>query len=219
MLRAGEAYYRMTIVGEHVYAMLVTPTTAHGRQARGHCQSSSPTRSVRCAIPSRRSRTASASPIRSTSRFRTSSTPSCSGRSRHRSCRVKHLIFEPDGGAAALPPNLLVMDQASVDAYQARAAAGDDADFDFRGIALARPRPRHQHVRQPPLLRAAAHARRHRRAARTISASARTRPPSASAEGLIPAAADRDCILPLSSWNNPISAKELQTAARHRPQV
>ena len=28
MLRPGEAYYRMTIVGDHVYAMLVTPTSA-----------------------------------------------------------------------------------------------------------------------------------------------------------------------------------------------
>src|SRR5437868_14697754 len=37
-------------------------------------------------------------------------------------------------------------------------------------------------------------------------------PPSASAAELIPAAADRDCILPLSSWANPISAKELETA-------
>jgi CHAT domain-containing protein len=39
-------------------------------------------------------------------------------------------------------------------------------------------------------------------------------PPAASAATLIPAAADRDCILPLSSWAHPISAKELQTAAR-----
>ena len=27
-LRPGEAYYRMTIVGDHVYAMLITPTSA-----------------------------------------------------------------------------------------------------------------------------------------------------------------------------------------------
>ena len=38
-------------------------------------------------------------------------------------------------------------------------------------------------------------------------------PPSASAEGLIPAAADRDCVLPLSSWAHPISAHELQVAS------
>ena len=37
-------------------------------------------------------------------------------------------------------------------------------------------------------------------------------PLDASAARLIPAAADRDCILPLSSWSSPISAKELDTA-------
>ena len=38
-------------------------------------------------------------------------------------------------------------------------------------------------------------------------------PPSARAEGLVPAAADRDCTLPLSIWANPISGKELQVAS------
>jgi hypothetical protein len=33
-----------------------------------------------------------------------------------------------------LPPNLLVMDQASVETYAKRAAAGGDAEFDFRGM-------------------------------------------------------------------------------------
>ena len=37
--------------------------------------------------------------------------------------------------------------------------------------------------------------------------------PSASAQGLVPAAADRDCTLPMSSWAHPISAKELQVAS------
>ena len=40
---------------------------------------------------------------------------------------VKHLIFEPDGAMLRLPANLLVMDQASVDAYKRRSAAGGDA--------------------------------------------------------------------------------------------
>ena len=37
--------------------------------------------------------------------------------------------------------------------------------------------------------------------------------PGSGANGTTPAAADRDCMLPLSSWSHPISAKELQTAA------
>ena len=49
--------------------------------------------------------------------------------------RSTHLIFEPDGAMLRLPPNLLVMDQASVDAYAQRAKGGQDAAYDFRGIA------------------------------------------------------------------------------------
>ena len=41
-----------------------------------------------------------------------------------------------------------------------------------------------------------------------------TPPTGAAAEALVPAAADRDCILPLSSWATPISARELQTAGQ-----
>src|SRR5439155_23919054 len=48
---------------------------------------------------------------------------------------ITHLIFEPDGALLRLPPNLLVMDQASVDTYQQRAKTSDDAAYDFRGIA------------------------------------------------------------------------------------
>ena len=36
---------------------------------------------------------------------------------------VRHLIFEPDGAMLRLPPNLLVMDRAGIDAYAARRAA------------------------------------------------------------------------------------------------
>jgi hypothetical protein len=73
--------------------------------------------------------------------------------------------------------------------------------------------------------RGAVREREARGAARTIAARAaragnreylglgENTPPSAAAAGLIPAAADRDCTLPLSSWSRPISAKELQVAS------
>jgi CHAT domain-containing protein len=124
---------------------------------------------------------------------------------------VTHLIFEPDGALLRLPPNLLVMDQASVDAYQQRAKASDEAAYDFRGIAwLGRdrdistavsPRSFTQLRNAPPSA-----------GRKQYLGLGENSPPAASAAGLIPAAADRDCILPLSSWNQPISAKELETA-------
>ena len=59
---------------------------------------------------------------------------------------ITHLVFEPDGAMLRLPPNLLVMDQASVDAYKQRAAAGGDAEYRLPRNSLVRSRSRHQHI-------------------------------------------------------------------------
>jgi len=125
--------------------------------------------------------------------------------------QVKHLIFEPDGAMLRLPPNLLVMDQASVDAYKQRAAAGGDAEFDFRGVRWF---GRDRDISTSVSPRAFAELRNARPSAapKDYLGLGENTPPSASA-AVIPATADRDCILPLSSWANPISPKELQTAA------
>jgi CHAT domain-containing protein len=48
---------------------------------------------------------------------------------------VKHLIFEPDGAMLRLPANVLVEEEAGVVAYKKRAEEDVDAAFDFRGIA------------------------------------------------------------------------------------
>ena len=124
---------------------------------------------------------------------------------------VKHLIFEPDGAMLRLPPNLLVMDQASVDAYKKRAAAGRRRRVRLPRDRLVRARPRHQTSVSP---RSFADLRTARPSAapRDYLGFGENTPPSGSA-AMIPAAADRDCILPFSSWTHPISAKELQIAA------
>ena len=80
---------------------------------------------------------------------------------------------------------------------------------------LARPRPRHQHRRQPALVRAAAQLRRRRPGAGNISALAQNTPPSASAAGRSRRPADRDCILPLSSWSAP-DLGQASSKSRHR---
>ena len=46
---------------------------------------------------------------------------------------VRHLVFEPDGAMLRLPVDILVTDQASVDRYAARVAAGGD-EYDFTGV-------------------------------------------------------------------------------------
>lgn len=47
--------------------------------------------------------------------------------------RAKHIVFEPDGALLKLPINLLVTDDASVAAYQARMKVKDADEYDFRG--------------------------------------------------------------------------------------
>ena len=88
-----------------------------------------------CARRSRASSAASSSPIRSTSGSPINCSASCSRPVAAELGGVTHLIFEPDGAMLRLPPNILVMDEASVAAYRARVAASRDNEFDFRGTA------------------------------------------------------------------------------------
>jgi len=128
---------------------------------------------------------------------------------------VRHLVFEPDGALLRLPPNLLVMDEAGIGAYQARAADPEDDGFDFRGVEwLGRQRDISTAV-----------------SARAFSDGRRAPPSDARAEYLgfgqnepassyFSAAGTRgvaprtDCSWPLPAWNRPIAADELFTARR-----
>jgi CHAT domain-containing protein len=47
--------------------------------------------------------------------------------------KVRHIVFEPDGALLKLPINLLVTDDASVAAYQARQTQAGSDEYDFRG--------------------------------------------------------------------------------------
>ena len=209
-LNRGEAYYRMTAAGDNVYAMLVTPTTARAAKLQVTAkQLGEQVSALRDTISTTENGKRVTYPFDVAlshqlyaelfGPFAASVIP------------ITHLIFEPDGALLRLPPNLLVMDQASVDAYQARAKTSDAAAYDFRGIAwLGRDRDISTSV--SPRSFAQLRIARPSSGRKTYLGLGENSPPSASAAGLIPAAADRDCILPLASWNNPISAKELETA-------
>lgn len=209
VLRSGEAYYRLTIVNNHVYAMLITPTSARAvklettaKQLDAQVTALRDTISVvengeRITYPfdvalSRQLYKELLGPF-------DAAMPS-----------IKHLIFEPDGAMLRLPINLLVTDDASVAAYTERAKGGEEASYDFRGVAWL---GRNRDISTAVSPRSFAQLR-------SVPASAGSKeylglgqntPPSAAA--VIPAAADRDCILPLSSWNQPISPRELEVAS------
>ncbi|HEY6049417.1 MAG TPA: CHAT domain-containing protein, partial [Sphingomicrobium sp.] len=105
-LRAGEAYYRMTIVGDHVYAMLVTPTAARAVKLEATAkQLDDQVSSLRDTI----SRVENGE--RHTDPFDVALSHQLYGELfgpfAADVAGIKHLIFEPDGAMLRLPPNLL----------------------------------------------------------------------------------------------------------------
>ena len=210
-LRAGEAYYRMTVVGDSVYAMLVTPDRARATKlaitAKQLDQNVDALRETISTIDNGQRTTFAFDVGLSHQIYKDLFAPFAAEVG-----KATHVIVEPDGGMLRLPANLLVMDQASVEAYTKRAAAGGEAEFDFRGISwLGRDRDISTAVspRSFAQLRLAPPSAGLKQ---YLGLGENTPPNEASAGALLPAAADRDCILPLSSWATPISAKELRTA-------
>jgi CHAT domain-containing protein len=127
---------------------------------------------------------------------------------------VKHLIFEPDGAMLRLPANLLVEEEASVLAYQARAKEDVDAAFDFRGVAwMGRQREistalsasAFRDVRRIPPSQARFNYIGFGENA-PLDAAALSRPSVRSAT------AGEGCSWSEMTWNQPISAKELLLA-------
>jgi CHAT domain-containing protein len=210
-LRDGEGYFRMTIVGDHTYAMLVTPTAARalkleitGKQLDEQVDALRETIST---VEGGQRITYAFDVGLSHQLYNELFAPFGAD-----IAGIKHLIFEPDGGMLRLPPNLLVMDQASVDTYQKRAAAGGDAEFDFRGVKwFGRDRDMSTAVspRSFAELRAAPPAA----GSKLYLGIGENSPPHANGASVVPAAADRDCVLPLSTWTNPISDRELKAAS------
>ena len=211
VLRPGEAYYRMTTVGERIYAILVTPASA--RAAKLDVTASQLADQVKAL---RETISTVENGQRTTFAFDVGLSHQLYGELfapfASEIAAAKHLVFEPDGAMLRLPPNLLVMDQASVDAYDKRAALSDEAAFDFRGISwLGRdrdistsvsPRSFAQLRKAPPSA-----------GKKEYLGLGQNALPTPADAALVPAAADRDCSLPIGNWSHPISAKELQVAS------
>ena len=211
VLRPGEAYYRMTIVGDRVYATIVSPAAAHAVKlevtAKQLDDQVAALRDTISKVENGKRTTYPFDVAMAHQLYNELFGPFDRGIP-----GVTHLIFEPDGAMLRLPISLLVMDQASVDAYQQRAKGGGDAAYDFRGIRwLGRDRDISTAV--SPRSFAQLRSARPSAGRREYLGLGQNTPPTASAAGEVPATADRDCLLPLSSWNHPISAKELETAA------
>ena len=210
LLRDGEAYYKMTVVGDRVYALFATPKTARAIRIEGTAKE------LETAVDAlRETISVEEGGKRVTYAFDV-------GLARNLFVQlfqpfqadlasVRHLVFEPDGAMLRLPPNLLLMNDTGLDAYRKRAAAGGDAEFDFSGLQwLGRDRDistsvsarSFNEVRSAP---PAAGARQY------LGLGQNSLPP---ATMTLAAAAtqDRDCVLSLNTWNAPISPTELRIA-------
>jgi hypothetical protein len=208
-LRPGEAYYRMTIVDDNIYALMVTPSSARATKldltAKDLDDQVTSLRDTISTIEKGQPVTyAYDVPLAHKLYTELFGTFDAELKS------ANHVIFEPDGAMLRMPPNALVMDQASVDLYANRVKANPKADFDFTGInwfgrdrdisTAVSPHSFVELRRAPPSA-----------GTKDYLGLGHNTPPVADAQ-VVPAAADRDCILPLASWQRPISDRELHTA-------
>ncbi len=209
-LRPGEAYLKLTRLGNRIYAIYADPNTARSWRV---AQSTDAVGDLVQAL--RDSISVTINGVRQTTPFDVDDALTLSdaviGPVRHELAGVTHLVFEPDAALLQLPPNLLILDPKGVTAYRGRVARGGD-EFDFRGIAwLGRDRA------ISTALSAATF-----RDARRAPASTAPRAYLGLGENLplgpvarTPAQAGgaADCAWPAAAWNHPIAATELKAAA------
>ncbi|MEO5972313.1 MAG: CHAT domain-containing tetratricopeptide repeat protein, partial [Sphingomicrobium sp.] len=212
-LRDGEAYYKMTTVGDDMFILFATPTTAKAwRAAVNAKQLEEQVKALRDSISvveSGQRKTYPFDVALSHQLYGALFTPIAG-----ELAAVRHLIFEPDGAMLRLPPNLLAMDGPGIDAYRKRAAAGGDAEFDFTGIEwLGRGRD----ISTSVSARAFRDVRMAPRAtaAREYLGLGQNTPVGASLQTAAGTrnVSDLDCVLSLTQWNRPISADELRLAS------
>jgi tetratricopeptide (TPR) repeat protein len=215
VLRPGEAYYKMTMVGDDGYAIFATPTGARlWRLGVGAAELEREVDVVRATISVVENGQLLTYPFdvsRAYKLFGQLFQPVAA-----ELASVRHLIFEPDGAMLRLPPNLLVMEESGVAAYLAKASRPGDDGFDFTDVKwLGRDRD----------ISTAVSARSFRDVRRVAPSGAskgyigfgENAPPPGEAlaqsavRGLMGEA--QGCSWPLREWAKPISAQELLTAS------
>ena len=133
VLREGEAYYKMTMVGDDAYGIFATPTMARTfRLGAGASAFETEVDALRDSISKVENGQIVTYPFDvelSHKLFEQLFAPV-----KGELTAVRHLIFEPDGALLRLPPNLLVSERAGVDAYLSKAKRPNDEGFDFTDV-------------------------------------------------------------------------------------
>ena len=210
LLKPGEAYYKLTVVDNLVFGILITPTSAKAVKLQSSANELDD-------IVNRLRRTISTvtdgelvtypfDVVLANKLYNQLFGPVASEMT-----SLDHLVFEPDGAMLRISPNLLVRDTASIEAYAARVAAGGDP-FDLRGIrwlgrdldiSTSVSAPSFRDVRLAP-----------RSTGRRLYLGLGDNARATASDRVVDSTRDEECALPITAWSKPISALELNLASK-----
>ena len=215
VLRPDEAYLKMLVVGDAVYAMLIEQGGAQlwksDISASGLDTAVDTIRSTISIVENGRRVTY---PFDAATAYKLYG--QLFGPVAARLPTVQHLIFEPDGGMLRLPINLLVTADTGLAAYEQRLLDPNADPFDMRQIAwLGR-------ATRPSTAVSTLGFRNARQAAPSKASSqyfglgenlpVNGKLPSLGTRGAAESSIDGDCLWDVAQWARPISADELVTA-------
>ncbi|ABQ69539.1 Tetratricopeptide TPR_2 repeat protein [Rhizorhabdus wittichii RW1] len=210
-LRPGDGYYKVTLVGDDIYAMFVAQGVARAWKldmtAKQLADVVAQIRDSVVKIENGQVATYPFDVVLARKLYVTLMGPVDADMH-----KVTNLIFEPDGPLLQLPANLLPIDQAGVDAYLGRLKKPNADDFDFRGVNwLGRDRDISTVVSPRSFVdgRDVASSK----AIKAYLGLGENARPALNPLFVPPPAMADPCAWPLGNWNNPISASELYLAS------
>ncbi|MBA2933262.1 CHAT domain-containing protein [Sphingomonas sp. CGMCC 1.13654] len=213
-LHPGEAYWKLTVAGDSVFALLVTPADAQAwALPYGPAELGKRVDAIRSTV----SFVENGRPV--TYPFDAAAARQLyvdlAGPAAASLLQARHLIFEPDGAMQRLPISLLIASQPGLDRYEARIKDARADPFDMTGIdwlggrvdiSTALSARAFRDVRATPASTAA----------KTYLGFGHNAPisPFLRLTAYQPPATAIDCRWPMTTWNHPISPAELRTAQR-----
>lgn len=215
VLRPDEAYLKMLVVGDAVYAMLIDPTGAQlWKSDIGAAGLDTAVDTIRSTISVVENGRRVTYPFDAATAYKLYG--QLFGPVAARLPSVAHLIFEPDGAMLRLPINLLVTADTGLAAYQQRMLDPDADPFDMRQIAwlgrTSRPSTAVSTLAFRNARQAAPSKATHQYFGLGQNLPVSGALPSLGTRGAAGGSVDGDCRWDVSQWARPISADELVTA-------
>ncbi|WP_219892889.1 CHAT domain-containing protein [Aquisediminimonas profunda] len=212
-LKPGEAYFKLSVVGQSVFALYADQAGATGYKVPlSPDQLDAAVNGIRDTISKDEGGQLNTYPFDVV--LARQLYTDLLGPVNARIAAVHHLVFEPDGAMLRLPLNLLIASQPGVDAYLARSATPDADQFDFRGIDW---------LGRTHSISTAVSARAFRDARNTPASNAQREylgfGRNAPVSSAVRVSSTRSlsgggpsCLWPASEWNKPVSDAELKEA-------